>query len=229
MSRWRRLAVLSLALILATLAAGDPADSPEECPRPAGSDVVVKALRFSDGRSYAFMVTNNGPTPIRDINIGWGGPPFIEGSVKTEPTSLGAPSGWKSRSVMGQDPRLPGSHAHTLISYYWVAEDDAAGIEPGRSLSGFTIQLPTPHEMELAWLRSQKSQGFSAELSDLPRDPPINDRIPPQPDLTRVSFDVWQHIGRCGSAVGTVIPDLGPEDGSLQQQANIEVKDQKRQ
>ena len=209
MSQRCRLAVLCPALALAPLAASDPTEPAEECPMPAGSEVVVKGVRFSDGRSYAFMVTNNGLTPIRSITIGWGGPPYIERSVKTEPTSLGSPSGWKSSSVMGQDPRLPGSHAHTLISYDWIVEDDAALIEPGRSLSGFTVQLPTPREMELAWLRSRKAQGVSAEPSDLPRDPPINDRLPPQPDLTHVSFRVWQHRGRCGFAVGTVVPDRG--------------------
>lgn len=208
MSQWCRLAVLCPALSLAPLAASEPTEPAEECPRPAGSEVVVKALRFSDGRSYAFMVTNNGLTPIRSITIGWGGPPFIERSVKTEPTNLGSPSGWESSSVMGQDPRLPGSHAHTLISYRWVAEDDTGWIQPGRRLSGFTVQLPTPREMELAWLRFWTSQeGALAKPSDLPKDPPINDRLPPQPDLTRVSFSVWQWGGRCDDTVGMVVPD----------------------
>ena len=213
MSRWSRLAAFGSALALATPGAAQPPNQPRQCPRPAGSEVVVKALRFSDGRSYAFMVTNNGAKPIRSISIGWRGPPYIEGSVKTEPTSMGSPSGWQSSAVRGQDPRLPGSHSHPLISYYWSVEDDTAQIQPGRSLSGFFVQLPTPHEMELAYLRHLESWDPSVGPSDLPKDPPINDRLPPQPDLARVSFRVGQHVGRCGYAVGTVVPDRTGDGG----------------
>lgn len=215
-ARWPRLAVLGLALALTTHPAAGPERPPDECPRPAGSAYAVKALRFNDGRSYAFVVTNNGPKPIRSISIGWGGPPYIEGSVKTEPASMGSPSGWKGRHLDQPDPRLPKSHSPTLVRYYWTAEEDAMLIEPGRSLSGFSVQLPTPHEMELAWLRSMRLQGVSVGTSDLPTDPPINDRLPPQPDLTRVSFEVWDDRRWCGSAVGTVVPDWA---------ANVDAQD----
>ena len=217
MSRWFRSVVLGPTLALATLAVAEPAG---QCPRPAGSEVVVKALRFSDGRSYAFMVTNNGAGPIRSVALAWGGPPYIEATVKTEPVSMGSPSGWRSRTGRGQDPRLPGSHSHPLITYDWIAEDEAAWIQPGRALSGFAVQLPTPREMELAWLRERESRGAPAEPSDLLKDRPINDRLPPQPDLTRVSFLVWQDQGRCAEAVGTVVPDrsagAGDAEGTLQ-------------
>ncbi len=225
MSRWSQLAVVGPVLALAPHLAADPARPPDECPRPAGSEYVVKALRFSDGRSYAFVVTNNGPKPIFSVSIGWGGPPYIEGSVKTEPTNVGSPTGWKGRHLNHPDPRLPKSHSPTHIRYYWVTDDDAMAIAPGRSLSGFSVQLPTPREMELAWLRSRESQGVPAEPSDLPRDPPINDRLPPQPDLTRVSFRVADYARWCGAAVGTVVPDLGAEDGSLRQRENVEPGD----
>ena len=169
MSRWFRSVVLGPTWAFATLAAAEPA---RQCPRPAGSEVVVKALRFSDGRSYAFMVTNNGAAPIRSVRFGLGGPPYIEATVKTEPVSMGSPSDWRSRTGRGQDPRLPGSHSHPLIFYHWTAEDEAAWIQPGRSLSGFAVQLPTPREMELAWLRERKSRGAPADPSDLLKAPP---------------------------------------------------------
>lgn len=213
MSRRPRLAPFGSALAFATLAAAQPAQPGGECPRPAGTDYAVKALRFSDGRSYAFVVTNRGSRPIRSVAIGWGGPPFIDRSVKTRPTSMGSPTGWRGAPLYHPDPRLPESHSPVLVRYYWEVEDGSASIQPGRSLSGFSVQLPTPREMELAYLRDRESWGLSAEASDLPKDPSINDRLPPQPDLTRVSFVIGDHGRGCGTIVGTVVPDRRAGDG----------------
>ena len=65
---------------LAALAAAGPSVHADECPKAAGSEVVVEALRFSDGRSYVYRVTNNGTSPISTLSIGTvgGGDTFIE-------------------------------------------------------------------------------------------------------------------------------------------------------
>ena len=190
---------------LATLVIAAPAD---ECADQA-ADVVVKALRFSDGRSYAYRVMNNGTTPIRSVYIGWGA--FIESSYSTDPVSIGSPSGWKGMHAVVPDPRLPQSHSPRLIQYLWEAGDDPkTWIQPGRSLSGFAIQLPTPHESALAYLRVSL---VYRSLAELPKDPPFEERLPPQPDLASVPFEVLRS-GGC-EIVGTVESDVLPAAGDV--------------
>ena len=186
---------------LAMLAASAPA---EECAGDA-ADVVVKAHRFSDGRSYAYLVMNKGAAPIRSFYIGWGA--FIDSSYSSEPVSIGSPSGWKGRHVVVPDPRQPESHSPRLIKYLWEAGDDSKiWIQPGRSLSGFSIQLPTPHESALAYQHFWKSRGYPAEL---PKDPPFEERLPPQPNLASVPFEALP-TGGC-PVVGTVELDGVPD------------------
>ena len=187
------------------LAASAPA---EECAGDA-ADVVVKALQFSDGRSYAYLVVNNGKTPIYSVSVGWGA--FIEGTYNTEPVSVGSPTGWEGRHVVVPDPRLPQSHSPRLIQYLWEAGDDPkTWIQPGRSLSGFAIQLPTPHESALAYLRVSL---VYRSLAELPKDPPFEERLPPQPDLASVPFEVLRS-GGC-EIVGTVELDVLPATGDV--------------
>jgi len=210
----RRQAAPFAFALLSTLVLAEPAEQAEqddstgffaECPKPAGSEVVVQALRFSDGRSYAYRVTNNGTSPIVHVHVGWGGDEFIENNYSTEPVSLGSPSGWKGEYVPTADPRLPESHAPVLARYWWHAEDwQTGGIQPGRSLSGFSVQLPTPQEAELAYMQRNASLGLSTTPL---RDPPLEEREPPQPDLTDVPFKIGRTV-RC-DRVGTVELDRG--------------------
>ena len=194
----RQAAPFAIAL-LSTLALAEPA---EECPKPAGSEVVVQALRFSDGRSYAYRVTNNGTSPIVSVTVGWGGDEFIENNDSTKPVSLGSPSGWKGEYLPTPDPRLPESHAPVLARYWWHAEDwQTGGIQPGRSLSGFSVQLPTPQEAELVYTQ--------ASIRSTPlRDPPFEERLPPPPDLTDVPFVILRYA-QCPLQFGTVELDRG--------------------
>ena len=188
---------------LAMLAASAPA---EECAGDA-ADVVVKAHRFSDGRSYAYLVMNKGAAPIRSFYIGWGA--FIDSSYSSKPVSIGSPSGWKGMHAVVPDPRLPQSHSPRLIQYLWKAGDDPkTWIQPGRSLSGFAIQLPTPHESALAYLRVSLAY---RSLAELPKDPPFEERLPPQPNLASVPFEALS-TGGC-SVVGTVELDGVPDAG----------------
>ena len=204
----RRAAPLAIAA-LATAAYAAPEESAASgtlcanVEQPAG-EVVVKAHRFSDGRSYAYLVINNGTMPIFNVSIGRGA--FIEIDYSTRPTSIGSPSGWKGMDVWVPDPRWPQSHSPRLIKYLWEAEDPDAWIQPGRSLSGFSIQLPTPHESALAYLRVSK---VYQSLEDLPTDPPFEERLVPQPDLTDVPFKVLQY-GGCDVS-GAVELDGGPK------------------
>lgn len=186
---------------LATVAAAAPV---EDCVKQPGDDVVVKAHRFSDGRSYAYLVTNNGATPIRNVYIGWGA--FIEIDYSTEPMSIGSPDGWNGMYVFVPDPRWPQSHSPRLIQYLWEAEDPETWIQPGRSLSGFSIQLPTPREAALAYRRFFESLGSVAEL---PADPPLEERFDPPPDLANVPFQVARS-GAC-DAEGMVELDGAPK------------------
>ena len=193
----RHAVLFAIAAFAATAYAG-----PEECAeQPA--DVVVKAHRFSDGLSYAYLVTNNGTTPIRAFYIGWGA--FIEIDYSTQPTSMGAPNGWRGMDAWVPDPRWPRSHSPRLIQYLWEAEDPDAWIQPGRSLSGFSIQLPTPLESALAYLRVS---GVYKSLDELPTDPPFEERLDPQPDLTDVPFEAARS-GAC-TVAGTVETDGMP-------------------
>ena len=179
----------------ATLAAAEPsapADNSDPVKRCAEGDpeVVVTAYRFGDGRSYAFMVTNNAKSAIYAFGVGRGsvgreGDTFIDASFATDPVSMGSPSDWTGTHVRTPDPRQPGSHAPTLIDYQWWPKDQDAWIQPGRSLSGFSVQLPTPREAALAHRDFWESRGFPAEL---PKERPFEERLPPQPDLTTVQF-----------------------------------------
>ena len=175
--------------------------APEECAEQPADDVVVKAHRFSDGRSYAYLVTNKGTTPIRAVYIGSGA--FIGIDYSTEPTSMGSPDGWRGVHAFVPDPRWPQSHSPRLIKYLWEAEDPEAWIQPGGSLSGFSIQLPTPQEAVLAYRRFLVSIGSTA---DLPTDPPLEERFDPQPDLADVPFEVARSGAR--DAEGTVELDV---------------------
>ena len=200
----RQAAIYAFALF-STLAVAEPSEPTDECPKQASSEVVVQAFRFSDGRSYAYRVTNNGTRPIVDVIVGRGGDEFIEIGYNTKPVSMGSPNGWQGEHTAGQDPRLPGSHSHTLISYWWRAEDwETGGIQPGQSLSGFSVQLPTPQEAELAYMQFRASMGWPQTSL---KDPPFEERLPPQPDLTDVPFEVGRRA-RC-NLVGTVELDRG--------------------
>ena len=211
----RRAAPVSFAA-LALLAAAEPPAPAEDCPNQAGAEVVVKALRFSDGRSHSFMVTNNGTSPIFAISIGDGA--FIENSYNVQPVSVGSPSGWEYTYVLGQDPRLPGSHSHTLTSYLWSAlEDPEAWIQPGRSLSGFSVQLPTPHEAVLAYFAFWESVGMPEERPTEQSWARMEARLPPQPDLTKLPFEVLRSGERC--VVGTIELDSGSDAGGAQPRA----------
>ncbi len=205
----RRLAAPCSFAALALLAAAEPpAPAEDECLK-AGAEIVVKALRFSDGRSHSFMVTNNATSPIFLISIGDGA--FIENSYSTQPASVGSPSGWKYTYVLGQDPRRPGSHSHTLTSYLWSAlEEPEAWIQPGRSLSGFSVQLPTPREAVLAYVDFWESIGMPVQ----PTEPSLEEmeaRVPPQPDLTKMPFTMLRRGERC--VVGTIEPDSASDAG----------------
>lgn len=181
-----RQAVTCVFAALAVLGAAAPQDLPEkeECPQ-GGSDVVVSALRFSEGPpSYSFMVTNNGTRPIGILKLGRGEGTFIEAQFETVPTSVGSPRGWEGMHVFGQDPRLPEAHSHSLVSYLWNTEDPEARIQPGHSLTGFSVQFPAP---------KRNSPGETRTLSALP-------------DLTNVPFRVWPYGARC-PVVGVVEPD----------------------
>lgn len=191
-----RHAVLFSIAVFAMLAAAkpsdpamssDPATSPNsatECPKN-GSEVVVKALRFSEGPpSYSFMVTNNGTRPIHSVSLGAGsdivGDMYIKAELEAVPTSVGSPSGWKGMHVFAQDPRLPKAHSNSLITYLWTAEDPEAWIQPDRSLSGFSVQLPAPK-----------------------KDQSKEERRRVHPDLTAVPFRVRPYAARC-PVIGTV-------------------------
>lgn len=207
----------------ATLAAAEPAgldeeptDSMASCPG-LGTQVVVRAHRFGDGRSYAFVVTNDAASPIVGFSVGLGsvnraGDTFIETSFATKPVSVGAPSGWTGMHVATPDPRRPGSHAPTLTRYLWSPEDLDTRIPPGRSLSGFSVQLPTPQESVLAYQHFWESHGFPAEL---PKDPPLEERLPAQPDLTTVQFGAFLS-GKACVVVGDVQLDQAPMSGGHQ-------------
>ena len=200
---FRRAAPLSFAALALLAAAERPALA--ECQK-AGDEIVVKALRFSDGPLPFLHGDEQRDEPIYNLSIGDGA--FIEASYSTQPVSVGSPSGWKYTYVRGQDPRLPGSHSHTLTSYLWSAlKDPEAWIQPDRSLSGFSIQLPTPREASLAFWESIGTPEQPTEQS-LAR---MEARLPPQPDLTKLPFDVLRSGERC--VVGTVELDSGSDTG----------------
>ena len=161
--------------VLAMLAATEPSNPATE--RPKGStEVVVKAVRFSEGPpSYSFMVMNHGTRPINMVSLGMGEDTFIEAEFEAVPTSTGSPSGWNGRHIFVQDPRRPRAHSPSLIKYLWTAELPNAYIQPGQSLSGFSLQFPAPR----------------------------NEQRPAHPDLTDVPFEVSAYGGR-SHFIGTV-------------------------
>lgn len=147
-----KIAALGCLAALATSVGADQAPEPSSpskvggCP-PEPADVVVEVLRFDAGvLSYAFRVTNNDEGAIHSLAIGEDVgqlPPLIV-PPDTVPTSIRAPSGWRGVHVFGQDWRKPGRHWTPAVSYVWIAEDEEARIQPGESLSGFSLLLPAP-------------------------------------------------------------------------------------
>ena len=185
----RRLAVPCSFAVVGILGAAEPSDpatpvaatspnSVAECPQD-GAEVVVRALRFRDGPpSYSFMVTNRSTRPVDSVSLGAGGDMvadrYIEAGFESVPTSVGSPNGWKGMHVFAQDPRLPEAHSHSLITYLWTAEDPLVRIQPGESLSGFSVQLPAP----------EKTRGDQG-------------RRPMHPELTAVPFRIRLYMSRC--------------------------------
>ena len=172
--------VLAVFAMLGAAAPPDPEE--EECPQ---GNIVVKALRFSEGPpAYSFMVTNNGARPIGILTLGTLDDTFIAAQFETVPTSVGSPDGWEGMHVFAQDPRLPDAHSHSLIAYLWTTEEPNARIQPGQSLSGFSVQFPVPK-----------------------KDPSGKERgRPARPDMANIPFLVDPYGVRC-PIVGAVEPD----------------------
>ena len=140
----RRCAIPCWIAALATFAAAEPSVPAQECPRTG--KVVVQAIRFSgEPLHYAFKVTNNSSATIWAVTIllaeGDGGRhrtvQWRKAEFDIEPTSIGSPRNWTGKYRVGSD-----------IKFSWSADygDEGAGILPGRSLSGFAVQLPTAQE-----------------------------------------------------------------------------------
>ena len=180
-------------VVLAALVTGEPTHPVESLEN--GPQVAVKALRFSqEPPSYAFKVTNNGTKPIRSVSLGSGGDTFLDASLEAVPTSIGSPNGWKGMHVFTPGLRRSGARSHSTISYVWIADDPNGWIQPGESLSGFSVQFAvTPDHIAL-----------DQELRPMP------------PDLTRVPFAVRPFAAR--AIVGTVelerVPSRSPRDGN---------------
>ena len=164
-------------VVLAALAGADAPSGREEpsnpnvvegCPED-GTDVVVEVVRFDGGvPSYAFRVTNNAEHPVRDLRLAEDGvlPPLLI-APETEPTSVGSPAGWTGYRHYLQDWRRPQQHSASFVTYYWGAKDEEAWIQPGESLSGFSVQLPAPTRPNPTWqgrpvLSDLTKIGFSA-------------------------------------------------------------------
>ena len=185
---------------LIVLLSGHSALANTDCPQET-SDVAVKVARFSGyPPAYVFMVTNNGTNPISTLDVGstfgstqgdFGWDKLIEVSEESVPMSMGSPGGWNGQPVPGQDPRLPQAHSFSLTSYLWVSDDPESWIQPGQSLSGFSVQLP----------------GSGNEMDD-------GGRHPNYPDLTDVPFVIRAEGPLC-HVVGMVEPDLASKAGSV--------------
>ena len=191
------LALIALLALFALIQMGGVSAAGEvkraNCPQKP-SAVVIRALQFSGApRNYAFMVTNNSTRPIVSLDIGTGlfgrdWYRFIELSERSRPTSVGSPSGWYGGSLLVRDPRQPGSESRTLVVYFWghnqnIPFESRVWIQPGQSLSGFSVQLPAS-------------------------ETPIEGQIPPaaHPDLTNVPFNAHTFGGGCPE-VGMVEAD----------------------
>ena len=61
---------------------------------------------------------------------------MVATAQETVPTSVGSPRGWKGRHTFGYET--------PFLKYFWEAEDPEARIQPGQTLTGFTVQLPKP-------------------------------------------------------------------------------------
>ena len=196
--------VTGLLAGLAVFATAESETPALDCPRD--SDIVVKAIRFEgDPFHYAFMVTNNSPETILEVTIGRGkgrNGVWEEGDIKwapaTVPVTFGAPRGWKSRIVRGEEKRLESeSEIRGLFSYEWSVDDQfewriaereqgkGAGIQPGASLSGFSVQLPTPQQSRFTeryhWIASGAGDPGIFGRTD-------KQRLKLQPDLRNVRF-----------------------------------------
>ena len=184
------LALIALLALFALIQMGGVSAAGEvkraNCPQKP-SAVVIRALQFSGApRNYAFMVTNNSTRPIVSLRIGTGlvvrdWHRFIELSERSRPTSVGSPSGWNGVSFLVRDPRQPDSESRTLVVSSWghgqnihIPFQSRVWIQPGQSLSGFSVQLPAS-------------------------ETPIEGQIPgaAHPDLTNVPFIARTFGGGC--------------------------------
>ncbi len=151
-------------LVAGALATAGNSEPTTDCPEDS-SEVVVKAVRFTDGPpSYSFRVTNNGTRSLGIVVLGEGAERRLPIAPETVPTSIGSPAGWEGIHVFGQDPRRPKVHSPTLITYLWTAKKPEARVQPGQSLSGFSVQLPPESENT----KSADGSGAGFDIASLP-------------------------------------------------------------
>ena len=151
-------------LAAAALATAGSSEPTIDCPQDS-SKVVVKAVRFSDSPpAYSFRVTNNGTRSVGIVVLGEDAERRLRIAPETVPTSIGSPTGWEGIHVFGQDPRRQKVHSPTLITYLWTAKKPEARIQPGQSLSGFSVQLPPGSENT----KSADGSGAGFDISNLP-------------------------------------------------------------
>lgn len=191
--RSKPLATIALAILVwPALAAGQADRDPYGCPR-MGLDgpVRVMAYKFADEDppSYSFRVVNGADSPIHTVVIGTDPSLYTRSHV---PKSMSAPEGWAGR------PEFEAERHSEYMHYLWGVTERANGrgsldyppiygagpheIQPGESLSGFSIHL------EYLWAPTNE-----------------DDRLIVQEDLRSVSFRVRLVDGRCH--VGRVQPD----------------------
>ena len=139
------LTILAALAILAAPASGQEDTNPRGC-HIIGPDGPVRVIAYKfaveDPPSYAFRVVNNSDAPIFVVSIG--SHPYLL-SIDHQPSSITAPEGWRGIPAYGYES--------PYMHYFWEVTEPADGrepvadserrheIQPGESLSGFSIQL----------------------------------------------------------------------------------------
>ncbi len=192
-------------LILAAPASGKAQEQPGQGPGGADcyqrDEIRVTAWKFAeDPPSYSFRIVNGSDFPAFSMTLG--GDPGLFSIYRA--TNIGSPQGWTGQTLR--------SYERGHIRYVWrpnIPPDENISesphlIQPGQTLSGFSVQLPP-------WGYDYTVTNDTAELIRMPLQPDgrlrLGDDIVSEQDvdLRFIPFTVRLSGGDC--RIGHVQPD----------------------
>jgi hypothetical protein len=136
---------------------------------------------------YTYTVTNKGDRPITALSVGFDFYRGVADLSGTVPTQLGSPAGWSARGITVEE-----SDAYELR---W--ENPQAPIEPGQTVSGFSVTVPAEDArfVQSHWTVLVDGPPVHASSVLQPSAAPV-DTIPPVVQVTLSPTALWPPNGK---------------------------------